>query len=311
MLKYKKIALTMLSMAIGYGSMAQQRSLQERLGYPKDTKLLIIHADDIGVSHSENMASIYVMEKGVVTSGSIMVPCPWLPEIAEYAQSHPNADLGLHLTLTSEWRNYRWGPVASSDKVSSLLDSMGYLNNSTLTVMKNAKPEEVEREYRAQIERALKFGIRPTHFDTHMASASCTPEILKIYIKLSHEYKVPVLISEELGNLFKFKITDYTTDKDIVIAKSVMANYDDYKFGMESFYTKQIKAMVPGLNVILLHAAYNNAEMKAVTDGHNDYGANWRQDDVDFFTSEKVKKLLADEKIKLITWKEIRDKLFR
>jgi predicted glycoside hydrolase/deacetylase ChbG (UPF0249 family) len=311
MLRFKKMIMVILPMAICCGSMAQQRSLQERLGYPKDTKLLIIHADDIGVSHSENMASIYVMEKGVVTSGSIMVPCPWFPEIAEYAKSHPDADLGLHLTLTSEWKNMRWGPVAPSDKVSSLLDDQGYLNNSTLTVMKNARPEEVEQEYRAQIARALKFGIKPTHFDTHMASASCTPEILKIYIKLSHEYKVPVLISEELGNLFKFKVTDYTTESDIVIARSVMATYDNYKFGMDSFYTEQIKAMKPGLNVILLHAAYNNAEMKAVTEGHNDYGANWRQDDVDFFTSEKCRKLLADEKIKLITWKEIRDKLYR
>src|SRR6195952_5180977 len=159
MLRFKKITTVILSMAIGCGAMAQQRSIQERLGYPKDTKLLIIHADDMGSSHSENMATIYAMEKGVVTSGSIMVPCPWLPEIAEYAKSHPDADLGLHLTLTSEWKNYRWGPVAPSDKVPSLLDDQGYLNNSTLTVMKNAKPEEVEQEYRAQIARALKFGI--------------------------------------------------------------------------------------------------------------------------------------------------------
>src|ERR1700743_520934 len=137
MSRFRKIALVIVLMAIGCASFAQQRTLQERLGYPKDTKLLIIHADDIGSSHSENMASIYAMEKGVVTSGSIMVPCPWLPEIAEYANSHPDADLGLHLTLTSEWKNYRWAPVSSSDKVPSLIDEQGYFYNSTLTVMKN------------------------------------------------------------------------------------------------------------------------------------------------------------------------------
>ncbi len=311
MSRFKKIITVIVCIAIGCDSFAQQRSIQERLGYPKETKLLIIHADDMGVSHSENVATIHTMEKGVVTSGSIMVPCPWFPEVAEYAKSHPEADLGLHLTLTSEWKNYKWGPVTSSDKVLSLLDDQGYFYNNTGAVMKNGKAEEVEKELRAQVERAIKSGIKPTHFDTHMASSVSTPELLKIYIKLGHEYKVPVLLSREVGKLFKINLDDYTTEKDIVIDKFVMATYDTYRLGMDNFYTEQIKAMAPGLNVILLHAAYNDAEMKAMTKGHNDYGANWRQDDVDFFTSEKCMKLIADEKIKLIKWKEIRDKLIR
>ena len=306
----KKI-LFIFFVAISYNAIAQQKTIQERLGYPKETKLLIIHADDMGVSHSENAATIYTMEKGMVTSGSIMVPCPWFPEIAEYAKSHPDADLGLHLTLTSEWKNYKWGPVTSPDKVSSLLDEQGYFNSTTPALMKNGKGDEVERELRAQIERAIKFGINPTHFDPHMAGAVSTPEFLKVLIKLGHEYKVPVLLSQDLAKLFKINLADYTTEKDIVLEKFVMATYETYKYGMDNFYTEQIKSMTPGLNIILLHAAYNDAEMKAVTAGHNDYGATWRQDDVDFFTSEKCKKLLVDEKIKLITWREIRDKLIR
>lgn len=178
----KIILVTLL--AINSTAFAQQKTIQERLGYSKETKLLIIHADDIGVSHSENSASIYTMEKGVVNSGSIMVPCPWFPEISDYAKSHPNADIGLHLTLTSEWRNYKWGPVTSKDKVPSLLDEQGYFNSGTLALMKNGKPEEVEMELRAQIERAKKFGIDPTHFEAHMAGAVSTPEFLRIYIKL-------------------------------------------------------------------------------------------------------------------------------
>jgi chitin disaccharide deacetylase len=306
-----KIIIVIFSMTIGYASIAQQKSILERLGYPKETKLLIIHADDMGVSHSENMATIHAIEKGVVTSASIMVPCPWFPEVAEYAKSHPDVDLGLHLTLTSEWKNYRWGPVTSSDKVQSLLDEHGYFNGTTGALMKNGKAVEVEKELRAQIERAIKFGIDPTHFDAHMAGSVSTPEFLKAYIALGHEYKVPVLLSKEVGKLFNINLADYVTEKDILIEKFVMATYETYRLGMDNYYTEQIKAMTPGLNVILLHAAYNDAEMKAITVGHNDYGANWRQDDVDFFTSEKCKKLLLDEKIKLITWREIRDKLFR
>ncbi|MEJ0030524.1 MAG: polysaccharide deacetylase family protein [Bacteroidota bacterium] len=173
----KIILVTLL--AINSTAFAQQKTIQERLGYSKETKLLIIHADDIGVSHSENSASIYTMEKGVVNSGSIMVPCPWFPEISDYAKSHPNADIGLHLTLTSEWRNYKWGPVTSKDKVPSLLDEQGYFNSGTLALMKNGKPEEVEMELRAQIERAKKFGIDPTHFEAHMAGAVFNARIPK------------------------------------------------------------------------------------------------------------------------------------
>ena len=289
----------------------QKKTIQERLGYPKETKLLIIHADDIGVSHSENAASIYTMEKGVVTSGSIMVPCPWFPEIAEYAKAHPDADLGLHLTLTSEWKNYKWGPVTSRDKVPSLLDNQGYFNSTTGALMKNGKPEEVERELRSQIDRALQSGINPTHFDPHMAGAVSTPEFLKILIKLGHEHRVPVLLTHDLDKMFNIKLADFITEKDVVVDKFVMATYETYKYGMANYYTDQIKSLVPGLNIILLHAAYDNDEMRAVTEGHIDYGATWRQDDVNFFTGEKCKKLLADEKIKLITWKEIRDKLIR
>ena len=105
---------------------AQTQTLAERLGYPKDAKLLIVHADDLGMSHSVNLATIKGFESGLVNSGSIMVPCPWFSEIATYARANPQADLGLHLTLTSEWTSFRWGPVTSKDRVSSLLDKTGH-----------------------------------------------------------------------------------------------------------------------------------------------------------------------------------------
>ncbi|HXL79412.1 MAG TPA: polysaccharide deacetylase family protein [Pyrinomonadaceae bacterium] len=139
------------------------------MGYPRSAKLLIIHADDLGLSHSENQASIACFEKGVVNSGSVMVPCPWFPEIAAYSVAHPQLDLGLHLTLTSEWKPYRWGPVLPRTDVPSLIDSGGFLSNNC-QVVAEAKLEEVEKELRAQVDRAKQFGIDPTHFDIHMNS---------------------------------------------------------------------------------------------------------------------------------------------
>ena len=106
---------------------AQTKTIAERLGYPPDSKLLILHADDLAVAHSEDAASFDALDRSAVTSASIMVPCPWLTEVAAYAKAHPDADLGLHLTLTSEWKSYRWGPVASKNTVPSLLDPSGYL----------------------------------------------------------------------------------------------------------------------------------------------------------------------------------------
>src|SRR5206468_8962519 len=156
------LALLLLASTV---SAQNQKTVAKRLGYPRDAKLLILHADDLGVAHSVDAASFDALDKGVISSASIMMPTPWVAEVAAYARAHPNADLGLHLTLTSEWETYRWGSVESKDKVPSLLDSAGTFPNEDAPVAKNAKQTEVERELRAQIERALGLGIHPTHVD--------------------------------------------------------------------------------------------------------------------------------------------------
>ena len=292
-------------------SFSQPRTLQERLGYPNDARLLIIHADDLGVAHSENIASVNAMERGSVSSASIMVPCPWLPEIAAYAKAHPEADLGLHLTLTSEWKFYKWKPVAPNDEVSSLLDDQGYLNESVEEFVKNAKPDEVEKELRSQIDRAVRLGIDPTHLDAHMGAALASPNFLPLLLKLGREYKIPVHIGKEFSQAFGYDFSKYLTEKDVVIDRTIIATKPAYDSGMEAFYINQIKSLPPGVHVLLLHAAHDDDEMKAITIDHEDYGATWRQHDVDFFTSEKCKKLLEEQKIRVITWREIRDKIVR
>jgi hypothetical protein len=152
-------------------TLAQAQSVAERLGYPRDAKLLIVHADDLGMAHSVNAATIKAFETGLVNSGSIMVPCPWLSEIATYARANPQADLGLHLTLTSEWTSFRWGPVSSRDRVSSLLDKDGYFHLTESDAAAKADPKQVEMEITAQIEKARALGIQPTHLDSTKAKS--------------------------------------------------------------------------------------------------------------------------------------------
>ena len=171
-------------------SISTQESLVEKLGYSKDTKLLIIHADDIGMAHSENLASIKAMTEGSVNSASLMVPCAWFLEVVEFSKSKPEADIGIHLTLTSEWKNYKWGPVAGVSEVPGLVDKNGNFYDNCQAVLDNATPEEVEKELRAQIERAKNAGLDPTHLDTHMGCVIYHPDFFDIYLRLGREYGI-------------------------------------------------------------------------------------------------------------------------
>src|ERR1700733_4810863 len=170
------------------------QTLADRLGYPPGTKLIIVHADDLGETHAVNAAAMKALTGGTINSASLMVPCPWFPEMADYAKTHSDADLGLHLTLTSERVFYRWGPVAPRDRVPSLVDSNGYFHlNWTGTTHIDAR--EVELELRAQIERAVGMGLRPTHLDSHQYRLfENGKDIFESALRVAHEYKLPVFM---------------------------------------------------------------------------------------------------------------------
>jgi chitin disaccharide deacetylase len=173
------------------------KTLAERLGFARDAKLVIIHADDVAWSHSVNAATTKALETGLVNSASIMVPCPWFPEIADYAKSHPSVDFGLHLTLTSERVYYRWGPVASRDLVPTLLDSDGYLLHDW-TASTHIDPQQAEIELRAQINRAYAMGIHPTHLDSHQYRLyNNGQQLFQIALRLAHEYKLPLFVTRD------------------------------------------------------------------------------------------------------------------
>jgi chitin disaccharide deacetylase len=301
----KKLLLP-ISFLLALTTIAQQ-TLQERLGYSKNAKLLIVHADDLGVAHSEDNASFIALETGSVSSASIMVPCPWLSEVAAYAATHPKADLGLHLTLTSEWNFYKWGPVADKQNVPGLVNKNGYFFSSVDSVIKSSNAIEVEKELRAQIEKAKLSGIDFTHLDSHMGTLYSSKDYLQLLLKLGREYKVPVMLNKDVLAMSASSVND----KDVMLDNIYIESPQDYAKGTEVFYTNILQSLKPGVSEIIIHAAYDNSEMQAVTVDHPDYGASWRQADFNFFTSETCKKLLQQNGIQLITWREIRDKIIR
>ena len=282
----------------------EAQSLNERLGYSAQDKLLILHADDMGVSHSENKATFDAMDIGMVNSGSIMVPCPWFSEVVDWAHKNPRADLGLHLTLTAEWKHLKWGPVSSSNEVPGLINAQGYFYDNVQDVVTHASVEEVDKELRAQIEKALAAGLKPTHLDTHMGTL-LNEKFFPSYLKMGQEYKIPVMVSRTMLE-FMPALKPILDDHTILVDHVVIANPQDFKEGMAAFYEKQLRALPTGVTVLLMHLGYDNAELQAMAIDHPDYGSQWRQQDFDFFTSETCRQILKEEGIELVTWRQIR-----
>ncbi len=169
-------------------------SYAEKLGFPKGAIVLILHVDDVGMSAESNRGAERAMTEGIATSCSIMMPCSWVPDYAHYLASHPQTDAGLHLTLTSEWKAYRWGPVAGSSVVPGLTDNEGALWPSVEDVVKHAKPAEIAAEIKAQIDKARNMGIVPTHLDSHMGTLFATPAFMEQYIAAGIENDIPVMM---------------------------------------------------------------------------------------------------------------------
>ena len=286
-----------------YSEQQTRSTLQERLGYPADAKLLIVHADDLGMAHSVNAATIKAFESGLVNSGSIMVPCPWLPEMAAYARSHPEADLGLHLTLTSEWRFYRWGPVLSKERVSSLLDNSGYLYPTESEAASHVKATEVEAEIRAQIDRARALGIKPTHLDSHMGTLYQNKTLFEVLLRVGRDNKLPVLLPKDLQA--SSDMSSILNQNDILIDRMITIGPNVPADGWSKFYSDAIKSLQPGVTELIVHTAYDDEEMRGATADHPDWGAAWRQRDFQFLTSDTFRGLLKENQIKLVTWREI------
>lgn len=302
----KKLSGIILLILLTVSGFSQNvKNLAEKLGFARDAKLLIVHADDLGLSHSTNSAVIEAFQKGGITSGSIMVPCPWFPEIAEFAKNNPKLDIGIHLTLTSEWDNYFFGGILPVSSIPNLLNQRGFFYPSVEEFAKHANAAEVEKEIRAQIDRALAFGVKPSHLDNHMGTILASPEYYQILLKLGKEYRLPVLIPAEMIHSVSPQLLEMLSKDNVLVDRLFMI----YQAGPENEwgapYLNFIKNMQPGLNEIIVHLAHNTDETQAIMVNHPDFGAAWRQYDLDFVLSKEFQDAVIDNDIKLVTWRQI------
>ena len=304
----KKLILVLTCLLITLSISSQdKKNLAELLGYPRDSKLLIIHADDMGLAHAVNTACIKAYDNKGITSGSIMVPCPWANEIAAYVKDHPGMDAGIHLTLTAEWNLYKWGGVTSSDQIASLLDKNGDFYASVEELAKVVKGDEASKELHAQIDKAIASGVNPTHIDTHMASVMATPELVKIYMDLSEEYHLPILFPRAYLSMLPPDIAKKMDSEIFLLDNMFMLAPQMITPKWIDAYKKGIEGMKPGLNQMIVHLSVDNDEMQAISKGHDDYGSAWRQHDLDLVSSTEFKDLLKANHIILIGWGQIRD----
>ena len=279
----------------------QAATVQERLGHPASAKLLVIHGDDLGMAHSVNRATFEALERGWITAASILVPAPWFPEVARFARAHPDADLGIHLALTSEWTTLRWRPLSPPDQVPTLVDADGYLPMLETTVAGRARPQEAERALRAQIERARAAGIRFTHFDSHMGALYGTAGLLEVYRRLAAEYGVPLRWARAQqppagGSL---PAAEILVDQVVSLDPGVDPN------GWRAAYEKRLSALGPGVYEMIVHLGYADEEMWGATADHPDWGAAWRRYDLELVRSPEFREFLKAQGFILVGWKDL------
>jgi predicted glycoside hydrolase/deacetylase ChbG (UPF0249 family) len=280
------------------------KSTAERLGYAADARVLILNADDFGMCHDQNEGVITGLKKGLFTSSTILVTCPWFEEAANFARSNPGADLGVHLTLTAEWNNYKWGPVLGRHAVPSLVDDRGYLWQTVAQVYEHARLDEAEDELRAQIEKALGAGIDATHLDSHMGTLQLRADYHEIYARLANEYRLPIRLASRrrMGTEGMSAILDQLDAFGVVTPDHLVFNGPPSVAETEKHWTTLIRALMPGVTEILCHPAIAREELKSCA--HDPFQ---READFRYFTSEKARQLVKDEGIKLLGFRKLRD----
>jgi predicted glycoside hydrolase/deacetylase ChbG (UPF0249 family) len=284
----------------------------EKLGFPADRKIILMHCDDAGMCEEANIAVQHYFETGDIQSAAVMVPCPYAEEMIGWAKKKESPDLGVHLTLTSEWKTWRWGPVADSSKVPGLVDPEGKMWHDVPDVLMHATAAEVETEVRAQIDKVLGMGFKPTHIDTHMGTLYGSIEYLKVFLRLAQEYNLPANAIDVSDTVIaeNFRKEGYPITSEVVefldqytLPKldnfSSVPNGKSYEEKRDNFFAL-VSSLKPGLTEIIFHPSVETDNLKTITN-------SWQQRvwEAELFSDPVVKKFFKDNGIILTTWREI------
>lgn len=301
------------------------QTFAEKLGYPKGKKILIVHVDDVGMSYESNQGAIRAITEGVATSLSVMMPCGWVPGFVHYLKENPKTDAGLHLTMTSEWKDYRWGPLAGKNQVKGMVDSEGAMWRGVAEVVKNASPDEIEKEIRAQLDRARTMGFTPTHLDSHMGTLFATPEFLQRYLKVGMEEKIPVMFPGGHNSVVQVQekiIADQLAMTQMVgkqlwdAGLPVLDDLENSSYGWKGpesgdksdkalqkykteKYIEAIKNIKPGLTMVIMHCTVHSEIFPKISDSYPT-----REGDFLAMIDPELRKYIEKEGIILTTWRE-------
>lgn len=291
----------------------QPNPVLRRLGLADTDRVAIIHTDDIGMCYASVEAFADLWEFGLISSGAVMTPCPWFVKTAEYAREHPQADLGVHSTLTCEWKTYRWGPVSTRDPQSGLVDENGYLYPTTAEVFQHSMPEAVETELEAQVLMALRCGMQPTHIDTHMGAVGSVALIPR-YLKVALKYKLPPMIfrmdeagwqAQGMNAETAAKVVGMMTQLealglpmlDAISGMNLGAVGDRLEQAKQTFANLQ-----PGITHFILHPSKDMPELRQIA-------PDWRArvGDYETFMSEDLRRFIQSQGIHVIGYRAIQE----
>jgi predicted glycoside hydrolase/deacetylase ChbG (UPF0249 family) len=315
----KLILLTVAALALAPVVFAQQtaapeKTYAERLGWPAGSKVVIFHVDDAGMCHDANMGAKDALGNGVACSTSVMFPCAAVPEFMEIWKANPTWDVGVHLTMTAEWKNYRWGPVAGKETVPGLVDKEGCMWPEVFQVMKSAMPDEVETEIRAQVDRCTAFGMKPTHLDSHMGTVFADPRYTERYVKVGIEMGIPVLMpgghmqyvarNNPMAVKMAGQVAQQIWDAGLPVIDDI--NTGDFPEGAAN-KTEQVcqflREMKPGITYFIVHCTRPSAVFE-----HISSSGGKRLAETEAMISPEVKKVVKDEGIILTTWRELKER---
>jgi predicted glycoside hydrolase/deacetylase ChbG (UPF0249 family) len=245
------------------------------LGFSQTDRVAIIHTDDIGMCQASVSAFAELNTAGITSSGAVMVPCAWFPAAAAYCRAHPQADMGVHLTLTSEWSDFRWGPISTRDVASGLIDSEGYFYRGYPEAIERGDADAVAIEFEAQVTRAKHAGIEPTHIDTHMGTA-LQPKFLSAYVQMALRHKLPIMIPRDvdvaLGTFAQDPARSEASKKLVASLDEAGVPMVDYVVGSDlgnhtdklDEMKRKASALRPGITHFLLHPSHDTPELRAI-----------------------------------------------